>query len=109
MILKKLLKLAFLLKGVQNVNTLFSEVNGQKVFLAEKAIGLLTDDLIEKICTILTDEKPANEIDALAGITDFFLQFKKQAADSPNLKKLAKQLPLGGDLQTILSWIIGKD
>lgn len=109
MILKKLLKLAFVLKDAQNIGNLFIEVDGQKVFSAEKAVGLLSPELIEKICTVLTDEKPVNEVDALAGIGAFFLQFRMQAKDSPNLRKMVKVLPLGGDLQTILLWIIGKD
>lgn len=109
MILKKLLSLAFLLKDVENIHLLFSEVDGKKVFHTERAVSLLSSDLIEKICTVLNNTKPVNEIDALAGIADFFLQFRAQAKDSPNLRKLVNALPLGADLRTILSWIIGKD
>jgi len=101
MILKKLIQLAFLLKDVKEIDSIFEIKDGVKSFIPEKCDKVFNEDLIARICEIVTGVKAVNEVDALAGIADFFLLLRKQAKDSPNLKKLIETLPLPENLKAI--------
>jgi hypothetical protein len=106
MILKKMIQLCFLLKDIDTTK-MFTEIDGKKMFIPEKLAGMFDGNLINRICAIVSHE-PANEIDALAGITDFFLQLREQAKASPMLKTLIKKSPLAAEHKQIFSWIVGE-
>jgi len=74
MILKKLIQLAFLLKDVKEIDSIFEIKDGVKSFIPEKCDKVFNEDLIARICEIVTVVKASLAAKILLAIL-FYLQW----------------------------------
>jgi hypothetical protein len=102
MLLWKLIRIAGVLKNLELEDCI---VDGKADI--QKIVERLDERRLSEICEICTGTKSTNELDAIAGIADFFLKLRNQVKTSPNLLELVQSCPLADPVKEALLKVIG--
>ena len=103
MLLIKMLNICLLLKDL-DLFKFFS--NGKCDY--EAMVKSLPHDITERLCKIASCKDPVNEVDAIAGIADFFLSLIEQVKTSPNCLNLIDRLPIPAEAKKAILNLLGK-
>jgi len=90
MLLPKLIKVAFILKDL-DLSQFFSNKESIDVQGLIKHLETIDSSIVIELAKVVTDDKSKsvdNEVDALLGLTAFFLPLVEQVRTSPHLPKV---------------------
>jgi len=103
LLLIKLIQIAFILKDLK-LDQFFKDGKCDVQTMTES----LKDETVFKLAKIATGKESVNQIDAIAGIINFFLSLVQQAKPSPELVTLIVSLPFPQESKEAILRLLGK-